>query len=220
MSINEVPAPPNPFPKRINSTILPAGTDLHRIYSTKYPGNAFNPSTEKLNRFSPIFQAGHVVAVLYAGNNRDTVIFETLFHHAPQAGAKQQRLPVSALQKKHYGIWRTQRDLKLAPLHAPDLRQFDLPIDQLTATDSKYYAQTARWAEAIHNTHPDIAGLQWTSYRGDPGVAYVLFENRVQAGDLVPVGVEVLMRHDAALYSAVVACGSRCGVRVTLPRIP
>lgn len=39
MSINHVPPPPNPFDITPNSTVLPAGTGLHRIYSQRYPGH-------------------------------------------------------------------------------------------------------------------------------------------------------------------------------------
>ena len=44
MSRNEVPPPPNPFTVTVHTTLLPKGTELHRIYSRDYPGNAFNPS--------------------------------------------------------------------------------------------------------------------------------------------------------------------------------
>lgn len=220
MSVNDVPPPPNPFPKQINSTWLPAGAELHRIYSTRHPGNAFNPAAEKLNRFSPIFHRGEVVPVLYAGSTLETAIYETLFHDAHARGARHQPLPVSALTHKRHGSWKTQRALKLATLHAPDLAALGATTDRLTATNSMYYPQMARWAEAIHNNHTDIEGLQWTSYRGDPGLAYVLFGDRVASSDLVSTGNEALIRKDATLYDRVVTCGARCGVRLTRARMP
>ena len=220
MSINHVAPPPNPFPKHIHSTWLPPGAQLHRIYSTKYPGNAFNPTAAKLNRFSPLFHRGEVVPVLYAGSSLETAIYETLFHDAHAKGVKHQALPASALTHMRYGSWQTRRALKLATLHAPDLAVFGVTMDRLTATNSMYYPQTARWAEAIHNNHADIEGLQWTSCRGDPGLAYVLFGDRVGSRDLVSMGNETLIRKDVTLYSLVITCGARCGVRVTSPRIP
>ncbi|MFC4311663.1 RES family NAD+ phosphorylase [Steroidobacter flavus] len=220
MSINHVPPPPHPFPQHINSTTLPVGTELHRIYGAKFPGNGFNPRVDKLNRFSPIFSRGEPVPVLYAGSTAETAIYETLFHDAHVKGAKHQSLPLSALTHRRYGSWKTQRSLKLATLHAPDLAGFGVTTDQLTATNSIYYVQTARWAEAIHDNHADIEGLQWTSYRADPGVAYVLFGDRVGSEDLFCTGNEVLIRRDVALYRLVLECAARSGVRIARPRMP
>lgn len=219
MSLNDVPAPPNPFPKKIHSTLLPAGAELHRIYSVAHAGNAFNCSTEKLNRFSPIFHCGEVVPVLYAASTREAAIYETLFHDAHLKGSRRSVLPLKALNK-HYGSWMTQRPLKLASLHAPDLARFGLTMDQLTATNSCYYPQTARWAEAIHGNHPDVEGLEWTSYRAGPAKVYMLFGDRVTPADLAPAGNEVLIRLDPVLYNEVFECGLRVGVRVHSSTLP
>jgi RES domain len=213
MSINHVPPPPNPFDIPPNSTVLPAGTELHRIYSRRYPGNAFNPSAERLNRFSPIFRRGEVVPVLYAGESLESAIFETLLHNVAH-GARRQTLRAKAIEDKCYGSWITQRAVRVATLHAPDLARFRLTVDQLTATHSHYYPQTARWAEAIHTHHRDIDGLEWTSYRGGPARAFVLFGDRVAANDLASAGNEVLIRTSVAIYGQVIACGERLGVRV------
>jgi hypothetical protein len=219
MSRNEVPPPPNPFTFSVHTTLLPKGSELHRIYSPNYPGNGFNPSHTKLNRFSPLFDRGEVVPVLYAASSRVGAIYETLFHDAHVKGAKHQTLPVKALEK-HYGTWLTVRELKLATLHAPDLARFGMTVDQLTATNSMYYPQTARWAEAIHVAQPEVEGLEWTSYRAGPDKACMLFGDRVASADLTPAGGEVLIRHDTALLKLVVECGHRVGVRVSRPKLP
>ena len=219
MSRNEVPPPPNPFTVTVYTTLLPKGSRLHRIHSCNYPGNTFNPTYSKLNRFSPLFDRGEVVPVLYAASSQEASIFETLFHDAHVKGAKHQTLPLKALQK-HYGTWMTARELKLATLHAPDLARFGMTVDQLTATNAMYYPQTARWAEAIHQTHPDIQGLEWTSYRAGPDKAWMLFGDRLSSADLQPSGNAVLIQHDAALYKLVVECGQRVGIRVSRPKLP
>jgi hypothetical protein len=220
MSTN-VPSPPNPFPKTINATLLPAGTQLHRVYSTVHEGNVFNPNTAKLNRFSPIFdRLGNVVPILYAGATRQVAIYETLFHDAHIKGAKRQSLSARKIEERRYGGWITQRDLNLATLHAPDLAGFGLTMDQLIATNSMYYPQTARWAEAFHRSHSDIEGLQWPSYRASPELAYVLFGDRVASADLASAGNETLIRADAALYEEVIECGRRVGVRVHRSKPP
>lgn len=216
---NDVPPPPNPFPKTLHTVRLPAGSRLHRIYSPEYAGNAFNSLTVRLNRFSPIFHRGEVVPVLYAASSQVGAIYETLFHDVAIQGSKRMALPLKALYK-HYGTWVAQRELTLATLHAPDLTRFGLTVDQLTATNSMYYPQTARWAEAILGAHPEVEGLEWTSYRAGPDKAYVLFGDRVKPADLLPAGDEVLIRTDATLYNLVVTCGERVGVRVNRPRLP
>lgn len=83
-----------------------------------------------------------------------------------------------------------------------------------------YYPQTARWAEAIHEAHPHVEGLEWTSYRAGRDRAYVLFGDWVKSADLLAAGNQVLIRGDAALYNLVVNCGERVGVRVNRPRLP
>jgi RES domain len=220
MSRNAVPLPPNPFPDDLHTLALPKGSELHRIYSPAFAGNAFNPTHAKLNRFSPIFDArGEVVPVLYAASSRAGAIYETLFHDAAIKGSRHKALPLKALNK-HYGTWVTQRPLMLATLHAPDLARFGVTIDQLTATNAMYYPQTARWAEAIHRAHAGVEGLEWTSYRAGPERAYVLFGDRVNSADLVSAGNEMLIPKDAALFREVVDCGERVVVRIHRPKLP
>lgn len=216
MSINDVPQPPNPFKFTPNYTTLPKGTELHRIYSGDYSGNAFNPSAKVRNRFSPFWHRGGVVPVLYAASSRRVAIYETLFHDAHVKGARRKALPVKSLER-FCGSFFTQRDLTLARLHAPDLAKFGLTMDQLTATNSVYYPQTARWAEALHGNFRGLHGLEWTSYRGAPGVAYVLFGDRVAPVDLLPCGNEVMMRTDVHAYEEVLECANAVGVRVSRP---
>jgi RES domain len=216
MSINVVPLPPKPFIKKINVRQLPAASELHRIYSIKFAGNAFNPSHEVLNRFSPIFSTkGEIVPVLYAADSKAAAIYETLFHDAHVKGSRTKALRHKVLEKKRYGSWLTQRSLTIATLHAPDLANMGLTLDQLTATDSKYYPQTARWAEAIHQNHTHIHGLEWTSYRAGKQSSFILFGDRVSSSDLVSVGNEVVIAADATTFAEVVECGERVGVRVT-----
>ena len=220
MSRNAAPHPPNPFPDDPHTISLPAGSELHRIYSTGYAGNAFNPSLAKLNRFSPIFDSrGEVVPVLYATSSPEAAIYETLFHDAAIKGSRHKALPLKSLHK-HYGTWLTQRALTVATLHAPDLARYGLTVDQLTATSAMYYPITARWAEALHRRQPGVEGVEWTSYRGSAAKAYLLFGDRVKSSDLVSAGDEVLITQDATLYNEVIECGARCGVRIHRPTLP
>jgi hypothetical protein len=141
-----------------------------------------------------------------------------LFHDAHIGGSKRRALPLKTLER-HCGSWVTRRPLKLATLHAPDLARFSMTLDQLCATNSIYYPQTARWAEAIHNNHPQVEGLEWTSYRASPDRAYVLFGDRVASSDLVASGDEAFIRSDPVLFKLALDCGQRVGVRFHHPRL-
>jgi hypothetical protein len=213
--INVVPLPPNPFPKMLNTRWLPLGTTLHRIFSVRDAARTFNSTAHRLARFSPIFdRQGQVVPVLYAGSSLQAALLETLFHDAPVQGCRRRTLPARLLAEKRYGRWVTQRSLKVATLHAPDLARFAVTIDQLIATNARYYPQTARWAEAIHANHPDVVGLEWPSYRASPELAFMVFGDRVRNCDLIPMDLGRDVMSDAALLSAVLECGQRMGVRV------
>jgi len=214
MTTNRVPPPPVPFPATINWTLLPSGTELHRIYPEQVPGNAFSTSADKLHRFSPIFAAGQAVPVLYACSSVEVAIHETFFFDAADRGGGIRVLRAKAIEGKCYSSCSTRRTLRLATLHAAALARFGLSAEQLTRSPSACYAHTARWAEAIHANHPKIEGIEWTSLRGAREPAFMLFGDRVAQEDLIPLGNETLIRSCAALYAQILAGAARLGVRV------
>lgn len=211
-----VPPPPKPFPSDINLVETAAGLEMHRVHSAAFAGNVFNPSAVKRNRFSPIRDsAGQVVPVLYAGATAACAFYETLFHDKAVAGALS-HLNTSHLAGRLYGTYVLERKLKLAALFAPDLARLNVTLDQLTHSSSGNYVETARWAEAIHHEYPKVDGLVWTSYRGDPDSAYVLFGDRVPSSALQPksAGQEILT--NPSLLELLLDCAQRLGVRVHL----
>ena len=56
------------------------------------------------------------------------------------------------------------------------------------------YAETVRWAEAIHRDLLGLDGLLWTSRQQDEAHAVLLFGTRVGRGDLDIVSTEPLDR--------------------------
>jgi RES domain len=208
-----VPAPTDAL--RINTTILPKGTVLHRIHASQLAGNQFNPCQGGATRFAPIEdKKGNCVPSLYAGSTVPSAIFETIFHDIP-ADAPFKTVPVFAITLRSHSVLQIVRDLTLAELRAPDLKKLDLRRDQLTAAPPKDYAQTAAWAAAIHAQHSGIDGLVWTSNQCDPDSAYLFFGGRVESQDFAIIA-QRNGADDLNLLADIHAAGMRAGITLTL----
>jgi hypothetical protein len=85
----------------------------------------------------------------------------------------------------------------------------------LIDTLASEYVRTAEWAIAIHDAHPDIDGLVWTSRRCDPERAYLLFGDRSRQPCVVLLdsadigGTPALMRD-------IQAFGKRAGITLVI----
>ncbi len=171
------PAPPNPFPA-FNTTMLAAGLELCRFHDPAFDGAAYNPCKGGPTRFAPLtLSSGACLPTLYAAATREAAAWESLFHDVPHAvGAKSVRL--SKVTSRVLSILELEQDLMIAPLHAPDLHRIGLAKNDLIETAPTTYAETARWAEAIHRADPTVSGLRWTSRRCDPDQAFLFFEDR------------------------------------------
>jgi hypothetical protein len=211
-----VPAPPSSFPVVLNFLETDPFQVLHRVHSKRRSADEFNESPDIESRFSPIRDAaGKVVPVLYAGLTPSCAFYESLFHDRVYAGA-QVNIPDSKLRERVYSTLVSSRPLRLAKLFGPDLMRLGLTLDQLIHCSPDHYLQTARWAEAIHNVFPEADGLVWTSYRGDPDAACVLFGDRIDPLHLIPFLDKVQFADDPDLMSLVYACAARVGVRITV----
>ena len=171
--VGPVPPPPSPFdPQRL---VLPEGTVLHRVYGAGPDGKrlptSFNPGLGEPTRFA-FFDDEHgvPVPVLYAAENVETAVCESIVHHLPAAGGT--LFPRQYADRIAAGIT-TLRPLNLASFRGVGLRHFGLDRSQLTDTDSAWYADTVKWAEAAWKAGLD--GCVWTSRRLDSGAAYVFF---------------------------------------------
>jgi hypothetical protein len=174
------PAPPDPFPN-FNICSLRAGTQVFRFHDPLFEGGAYNPCRGGQTRFAPLaLPGGDCLPTLYAATTLEAAAWESLFHDVPHvAGPKSVRL--GKVTSKALSVLELQSDLVLAPLHNPDLHRLGLQRTDLIDTPPTQYAQTARWAEAFHKHPPPVAGLQWTSKRCDPDLAFVFFEDRTGA---------------------------------------
>jgi hypothetical protein len=172
------PAPPSPFPP-FNTHPLKAGAQVFRFHDQSLDGSAYNPCRGGPTRFAPLTLAtGECLPTLYAAASLEAAAWESLFHDVPHTpGQKSVRL--TKVISKVLSVIELVEDLVVAPLHAPDLNRLGLAKTDLVETAPSAYRDTARWAEAFHRADPTVGGLQWTSRRCDPALAFIFFKDRV-----------------------------------------
>ena len=198
-----------------NVVSLKAGAIVHRVHDRHYGGNVFNPCKGSPTRFAPVHDAaGECVPSLYAAEALEAAIHETIFHDVPVT-AKRKTVPRTLVQSRAHVQLEVLRDLRLASLRGPDLRRWRIGRNSLLATSPKLYAETARWAGAIHHRFPEVHGLLWTSNQCDPDTAYLFFGDRVNPEDFgIKDARDGLL--DPSFLSDVRQAGRRCGITITV----
>lgn len=198
-----------------NLVTLEAGALLHRVHDRNYGGNAFNPCMGSPTRFAPVNDtAGECVPSLYAADTLEAAVHETIFHDVP-AAAKRKTVPRTLVQSRAYARLEILRDLRLASLRGPDLRRWRIGRNSLIAASPKLYAETARWASAIHHQFSGAEGLLWTSNQCDPDTAYLFFGDRVAPEDFRILNARDGL-FDTTFLSDVRQAGRRCGIVITV----
>ncbi len=163
---------------------LRSGTVLHRVHSSEYPGNAFNPCQGGQTRFAPIHDAsGECIPSLYAGDAVDAAVYEILFHDIP-LDTNRKTVPRSTVESRNHSTLIVRRTLRLANLRAPDLRRWGIDRSMLIDSLPTAYDATALWAKAVHDQFGHAGGLIWTSRLCDPHSSLLLFGDRASAADL------------------------------------
>ena len=209
-------SPPPSALARGNLQRLAKGTVLHRLHDRAYAATSFNPGTgPSRSRFAPIRSAtGALIPTLYATQTFECAAHETVFHDIVH-DRPQKTVPLTRLEPVVHSVIAPLEDLTMVQLFEPDLNAWGLTRGDLIDTLPLGYASTARWAEAIHDRHPDAHGMVWTSRRCDPGTAYLFFGDRLENGSLTGLSSVALMSSDAELR-AVIGFGSRAGISITL----
>lgn len=161
-----VPPPPSPFDPQIE--ILPAGSVLHRVYGNLRKPAEFNPGAGEPTRFA--FFGDPKVPVLYAAEDLEAAVCESVLHHLPAAGGV--LFPAHYEDRIAAGLV-SNRDLKLASFRGTGLRALGLEASQLTDCDAVNYPETVAWAEAAWDAGLD--GCVWMSRRLNSSKAYVFF---------------------------------------------
>ena len=212
--MSSVPKPPSDLGD-MHVVTLAAGTELCRFHHQDYAGNQFNPGAGRSTRFHPLHDSvGAVVPTLYAGASLTVSAYEYVFHDIP-FDRPVKSVYASQIATVAFTELITKRPLRLATLFEPDLNRWRTTRAQLIDTPPTSYAETVRWAEAIHRTHGDVDGLVWTSRRADEGHAYILFGDRVSPADL-EVARTVRIGGDAGWMERLNDLGRRSGIRIIL----
>ena len=168
-----------------------------------------------LPRFAPVHDVeGNCVPSLYAADTLEAVICETIFHDIPVTAGRK-TVPRRLIQSRTHGRLQVRRDLQLVSLRGPDLRRCRISRNSLIIPSPSLYRDTARWVEAIHHQFPDVDGLLWTSSQCDPDTAYLLYGDRVAAGDLRIVQARDGLL-DVTFLSDVRQAGQRSGISIAV----
>jgi hypothetical protein len=198
----------------------PAGTTIHVIHDTAFDPESFNPGIDaagvlrKPTRFAPIRDArDRVVPYLYGGATLDCAIFETVFHDVP-IDAPDKFVDLDGFAQRGHGQLVPKRELLLVDLTSEGLHRLKVPKDELVASPSRDYPDTARWAEALHRQCKDADGLVWMSRQRDRDRSVLLFGDRVKGAlDGTRIGGP-LARNDA-LRQAILAAALRAGIEAS-----
>ncbi len=196
-----------------NLVELVTGTRIHRIHGEGFDGNDFNPCQGSPTRFAPIRDdQGRCIPSLYASEDFESAAYETIFHDI-DLSATRKTVPIFSVETRVHSILSLRRTLQLASLRQPDLLNWDIRRESLIGSLPTQFANTARWAKAIHDQFGDLEGLIWTSNQCDPASAFVLFGDRVPADDLFIETVR--MGASESFLNDVRSAGRRGGIVIT-----
>ena len=172
----------------------------------------FNPG-KGLGRFHPFEDgSGKVVPALYAAENLEGALSETVFNGLPFRGPgkrvwrpKLKLLVVSTLV--------CSRDLRLAQLYGFGLRRLGVTRLRLIEAQKRQFPRTAAWARALHASDERIDGLVWVSRQNDGTRSVVLFGDRVPSSSLRAITNPVSLG-DGPGYDAVLSAADQAGITI------
>ena len=162
--------------------IVPVGMQLHHVHESRFPANSFNPGAGR-GRFHP-FQdaAGQTVPCLYAATSIAGSYTETVFRSVGLRPCRQ--VPARRLSRFGYALLTPRKELRLAHLCGDALARLRLTRAALLDPGPAFYADTVRWAQAIHAAYPTLHGLAWVSRQHDATRCLLFFGDRVSSADL------------------------------------
>jgi RES domain-containing protein len=170
----------------------------------------FNPG-RGIGRFHPFRDArGNVVPTLYAAEDREGSLSETVFHSVPVRGPGK-RIRRVVLKPLVVSTLVCNRDLRLAQLFGFGLRRLGVNRVKLIEASKRQYPRTAAWAQAIHGCDERIDGLVWVSRPNDGTRSVVLFGDRVPASTLRSIG-DPLPLNGGPGYDAVLSAADQAGI--------
>lgn len=168
-----------------------AGARWVRIHSAHRDGHAFTDFSRGAplvaGRFSPFVPDGadQHVSVLYAAEDFESAVSETVFHDVPVRGDKS--VARLRLRDKVATTVEVRRTLRLVNLTSSGLSRIEVARTELIESGPRAYPTTALWARALHSSPTAPDGLLWVSRQRDTSVCVVLFGGRVGQDDVQSV---------------------------------
>ncbi len=179
-----VPDPPDPASLRPLLLIWERDRSFTRCHHVRFGATEFNPGPGPSGRFHPFTDGeGKRVPTLYAADDLEGALSETVFHSVPVRGPHK-RVAKLALQPMVASVLACDRDLTLVKLYGPGLSRLGISRAELIETLPEEYGRTAAWAQALHASDGSIDGLIWVSRQNDATQALVLFGDRVERAAL------------------------------------
>ena len=161
--------------------VVPAGMHLHHVHPSVFPANSFN--TGGCGRFHPFSDtAGNPMPCLYAADSIAGSYIETVFRSIGEKSCTQ--VPAKRLRQFSHALLTARKELRLAHLSGDTLARLHITRTALLEPGPAYYADTVRWAKAIHAAYPALHGLAWISRQHDATTCFMLFGDRVASDDL------------------------------------
>ncbi len=170
--------PPDPAELDPLLDIWPAGKHMIRCHNVKFGATEFNPG-EGEGRFHPLWVRRSSIPTIYAADDVDGALSETVFHDVPVHGTGK-AVARSKLMPMVSSTIACDRDLVLVQLHGNGLRRIGASREQLIASDADQYGMTRRWGEALYRAASEADGLTWVSRQHDTSRAAVLFGTRLK----------------------------------------
>jgi hypothetical protein len=166
-----------------------------------------------MGRFHPFKDAhGSVVPTLYAAEDREGSLSETVFHSVPVRGPGKM-IRKAILKPLVISTLVCLRDLRLAQLFGFGLRRLGVTRLDLIEVSKRHYPRTASWAQAIHACDDRIDGLVWVSRQNDGTRSIILFGDRVASSDFRIIGSSLPLK-DGLGYDIVLGAAGQAGIMV------
>jgi hypothetical protein len=165
-----------------------------RCHSVRFGATEFNPGfgSGRFHPFTDLAGKG-AVPVLYAADDLDGCLSETIFHNVPVTG-RDKRVGRFSLEEMVVSTLTCERELTLVQLFGFGLRRLGMSRLELIESGADDYRATAAWARSFYTSSRSIDGLIWVSRQKDDSRALVLFGDRVARSSLK------IDRHPLALY--------------------
>lgn len=159
-----VPDPSSLDLRKLRTVQVPQRENHYSVFSVARKSSLFNASGAGDTRFSPLFEMGHSIPILYLASTRTAALLETAFHEVQDTGvAKISR--ATDLSGKGLRVIEIPDGARVIDLRDDRLDSLGISRYGLVATSAAHYRCTREWASRFRQLarHPRPVGLLWQS---------------------------------------------------------